>query len=257
MPTPLSLGHGIQYHRSKDSNQKSLAVVIGWMGAKQSQMKPYLAFYHKHGVDTLSFAVGPAHVLFPDKAMTQMQTVLKTTVEKLKSEDSSRNVIFHCFSMGGYLYGQALRSMHDSPDKYGVIKPHIKAQIFDSPPDYNAISDGVAKSIGYGGVAEKITAAVMKGYLHMTKDSAGVEHRASSHMFHNNPVQAPALWYYSRADPVARWDDCETVINKWRAKGTSVDTCTWIDSPHIQHGRKYPEEYFGKLKSFLLSNNLL
>ena len=55
--------------------RRPLAVLAGWLGANERQMKPYLSFYHKHGIDTLSFAVGPKHILFPEKAMHQMQMV--------------------------------------------------------------------------------------------------------------------------------------------------------------------------------------
>ena len=33
--------------------------------------------------------------------------------------------------------------------------------------------------------------------------------RASSAAFHDNVITAPALWFYSKADPVARYQDCE------------------------------------------------
>lgn len=51
--------------------------MAGWMGAKERQMKPYLSFYHDKGIDTLSFAVGPNHVLFPNEAKKQMNSVLR------------------------------------------------------------------------------------------------------------------------------------------------------------------------------------
>lgn len=52
MPTPLSLGFNIKYqpgeHSSGDVKKKrTIAVVAGWMGAKEKQMKPYLKFYHR------------------------------------------------------------------------------------------------------------------------------------------------------------------------------------------------------------------
>jgi len=47
-----------------------------------------------------------------------------------------------------------------------------------------------------------------------------VLHRNASGRFHGNDLtSAPSLWLYSRADPVARWEDCRTVIDKWTAAG--------------------------------------
>ena len=265
--TPLSLGHGLQFHEGdkhvNHNPHRPIAVVVGWMGAKASQMKPYLSFYHKHGIDTISFACGPAHVLFPDKAMSHMQNVVNVTLNnalvKCSSDNSikHRDVIFHCFSMGGFLYGQSLRSMMANPEKCGRIKPLIKAQIFDSPPDYHSIADGIAKSVGLSGVAEKVTSGLMKGYLAATSSSSGVEHRASSAAFRDNMIKAPSLWYFSKADPVSRWEDCVDVVSGWKKLGLDVETCTWEDSPHIQHGRRYPEQYFGKLTEFLRKHHLI
>ena len=67
MPTPLSIGFDVKYHKSDaiTTGPRPLCIVAGWMGAKERQLKPYLSFYHKRGIDTLSFAVGPNHVLFP------------------------------------------------------------------------------------------------------------------------------------------------------------------------------------------------
>ncbi len=232
MPTPMSMGHGLQFHEGKhDGNGKTtrpLAVVVGWMGAKPKQMKPYIEYYNSQGIDTLSFACGPGHVLFPKKAMEHMQNVVQVALKKAISigdannEPHSRDIIFHCFSMGGFLYGQTLRSMVENPDKCGNIKPLIKAQIFDSPPDYHSIADGIAKSIGLSGLAEKFTAAAMRGFLAVTSSTSGVEHRASSAAFRANMIAAPSLWYFSRADPVSRWEDCESVINGWKALGTGI-----------------------------------
>ena len=94
-------------------------------------------------------------------------------------------------------------------------------------------------------------------YLHLVRDTSGVLHRASSAAFHDNKVPAPSLWFYSKADPVADWRDCVTVIDKWKEKGTDVEECVWEDTPHIQHARYDPERYFGTLDRFLQRNGLL
>jgi alpha-beta hydrolase superfamily lysophospholipase len=88
-------------------------------------------------------------------------------------------------------------------------------------------------------------------YLSATADTAGVHHRASSNAFHHNFVGAPALWYYSKADPIAEWRGCETVIGKWRGRGTDVTVCSWEDTPHVLHAREHPERYFTTLQAFL------
>jgi hypothetical protein len=48
---------------------------------------------------------------------------------------NGRSIIFHHFSVGGFLYGQALLAMKTNTE-IGGVKQLIKAQVFDSPPDY-------------------------------------------------------------------------------------------------------------------------
>ncbi len=110
--------------------------------------------------------------------------------------------------------------------------------------------------MGIGGLGEKIIEKSARAYLKLTENSAGVMHKASSAAFHDNAVAAPALWFYSKADPVSEWQDCETVINKWKAKGTRVQECVWEDTPHIQHARVDPDRYFGTLDAFLKEHNI-
>jgi hypothetical protein len=284
MPTPMSLGYNMKYHavdrQPNNNTPRPLVVVSGWMGAKERQMKPYLNFYHQRNMDTISFAVGPNHVLFPEKAMEQMVAVLNCiAAAHHNNDDGSPNpdavaaasgggnsttlrinkpsaVMFHHFSVGGFLYGQALVAMKKNPHLNG-FPSLIKGQVFDSPPDYSSIPVGISKSMGIGGFPEKIIEHCARGYLKLTENTAGVMHRESSAAFHNNTVSAPSLWFYSKADPVCLWTDLHAVTDKWIAKGTPVEHCMWEHTPHIQHGRVDPDRYFGTLDKFIKRNNIV
>lgn len=252
MPTPLSLGFNMTYQPALNDPDESrpLIVVAAWMGATQKQLKPYLKFYHEKNFSTLSFAVGPHHVLFPNKAMSQMEQVVQNVSE------NNRDVTFHHFSVGGFLYGQLLQVLKSDKFKGENLERKIRGQIFDSPPDFMNISKGIARSMGMGGVVEALVERIARTYLALTYNTSGVLHRQSSAAFHGNKVSAPSLWFYSKADPVADWRDCVTVVEKWRSRGTEVEECVWEDTPHIQHGRVDPQRYFGTLASFLQKLNI-
>jgi hypothetical protein len=172
------------------------------MGAKDSQLKSYLSFYHQHGYDTLSFAVGPKHVLFPDDAMSTMNNVLSTALDvsndyvQAGNADKPLDIVFHSFSMGGYLFGQSLRCMAQNPDKFSNFPLLIKAQVFDSPPDRNSIAYGISKSVGVGGPVEKVVEGMANLYLKATENTSGKEHKAASEAFHNNTVQVGMTNFY-------------------------------------------------------------
>lgn len=253
MPTPLSMGFDMKFQSAGSSPSARVVVLAGWLGAKERQLKPYLSFYQQNGFDTLSFAVGPWHILYPDRAYKQMEKVLELVLDAKEKRD----IVFHHFSVGGFLYGQLLRAIKDQPDRFGSIHEVVKAQIFDSPPDFEGIPGGVSRSMGIGPPFEKGVEYAVRLFLKLNENSSGVQHRASSAAFHDNSILAPALWFYSKGDPVADWRDCVTVTTKWRAKNIVVDECVWEDTPHIQHGRLDPDRYFGTLKSFLLTHKVL
>jgi hypothetical protein len=92
----------------------------------------------------------------------------------------------------------------------------------------------------------------MNIYIHTYIHSHYI-HKHILNIFVQTP--APSLWFYSKSDPVARWEDCEIVMNKMRSKGTIVEQCVWDNTPHIQHARLDPDRYFNTLETFLKTHN--
>jgi hypothetical protein len=141
-----------------------------------------LEFYHKRNIDTISFAVGPHHVLRPELGLKQMEKVLAYVSEGGSTEVKEPSaIVFHHFSVGGFLYGQALLAMDSSSNSTENQKSFpvglIKGQIFDSPPDFMNIPKGIAKSMGMGPVAEFVVERVARAYLTLTHNTSGVLHR--------------------------------------------------------------------------------
>jgi hypothetical protein len=254
-----AFGFSLIYSESNIRNpteKKRLAVISGWMGAKPNQLKPYINYYHSRGIDTLSFGIKPIHLLFPNRSKNAISKVLEICKE-YENDLTKSNLIFHHFSVGGFLFGQILCLMNELPEQFGVLKPAIKAQIFDSPPDYVGIAKGVSRSFNIGSFFEKILEMCISKYLKVTANTAGKEHKLSSVTFHNNSLNAPSLWYYSLADKIARYEDCQVVINKWKGRGIAVSEVVWEHTPHIQHARIDPKRYFNELDNFLLNSNLI
>jgi hypothetical protein len=160
--------------------------------------------------------------------------------------------------VGGYLYGQMLRILAEN-EQYAPLKNAIRAQIFDSPPDIRSIARGISLGIGVNPPVSTAVEYIMKGYLAATRNTSfGEAHRAASAAFNENMCKTtPALWYYSKADPVSPWEDCAGVVSKWRQSGMEVEECVWDHTPHIQHGRLDPDKYFGTLDTYLSRNNVL
>lgn len=150
MPTPLSLGHSLVYHAASmphrlvgRGERRPVIVIGGWLGAKPHQLKAYQRFYHDRGCDTLSFAVGPQHVLLPDRATALMERVLERCLAPTGNEARPPPAVaFHMFSVGGYCFGQMLRVLESRQRRFAAVPELISAQVFDSPPDIAGIAKG-------------------------------------------------------------------------------------------------------------------
>ena len=70
------------------------------MGAKERQMKPYLNFYNENGIDTLSFAIGPSQVLFPNSSLKYMEKVYEEIMKSGRNGNPPDALVFHNFSVG-------------------------------------------------------------------------------------------------------------------------------------------------------------
>lgn len=136
------------YHEaSKHTHNRSLVVISGWLGAKEKHLQPYVKFYQEKGIDAYTYIVSPDYVMKPQIALDLAQSLLQDIEERfhpshVRPVDS---LLFHNFSVGGFLYGQMLRVIADSAGKYDQILPKIGAQIFDSPPDFDGIAAGISR----------------------------------------------------------------------------------------------------------------
>jgi len=80
------------------------------------------------------------------------------------------------------MWGNALLSMDRDPARFGAFRNALRAQVFDSPPDYGRIAGGVARSMGYGGVRETAIKSV----------GTPMQHKNSQEM---NEVEYTCIFY--------------------------------------------------------------
>ena len=156
------------------------------------------------------------HVFNPGEGTKHMEYILQTTIDL-----EPQNIIFHHFSIGGFLYGQMLRIFKDSPNKrYGRVIPKIKGQIFDSPLTCTLSQKDLAHFFpSKSHPLHFLVKICVEIYMKLTAESNGREWKASSEIFHANFLtHAPSLWYYSAADPVSRYQDCERVIESGKLR---------------------------------------
>ena len=203
---------GVKRSSVHGSGPAPLVIFGGWMNATYSQMSKYVSIWHERGADTLAFAVKPSHVFQPTSGQQHMEQLAADVRTDLLA-NGERPIVFHFSSAGAYMYGQLLRSLHDATTgesvSEDVLLRCITGQVFDSTPiSIEDIARGTAKLFGDGLVREAVLGGAANAYLAATKNTSGVHFRAASLAFHDNPVPAPSLWLYSKADATLDPADC-------------------------------------------------
>jgi hypothetical protein len=228
--------------------------MIGWLNSSKKLLSKYASIYGKRGLDTVAFSPDATHVLFPNKTYSVMEELL---MELQKDPVKDKDIIIHGFSVGAYTYSQMLRVIEDNGDKYRCVARRIKGQVFDSPPDQSHIKTGLPQALFPTNPMMHGVLGNVIGFYQSAASNVTKEHLAASHIFHNNPVLAPSLWFYSEQDPIAPPGPCDTVINKWSNKGIDVTSFKLTKSTHVDHFRVHPELYENAVHDFLSTYSLI
>ncbi|GAB6030932.1 hypothetical protein CHUAL_007758 [Chamberlinius hualienensis] len=180
------------------SKGKSLAIILNWMLAKRRHVMKFGNFYNNRGLDVLSVSLTPLQLLLPT---TGSQVVAANVLDFLADNPQYESVLVHGFSVGGYLYGEMLNKM-DQSSKYDGLSQKIVGQVFDSAVDYYSIPNGLAKAITNNRHIQKWLEMYIRYHMKFFHEISTRHYLRSSDTFHNNPVKAPSLFFFSRDDPV-------------------------------------------------------
>lgn len=145
--------------------------------------------------------------------------------------------------------------------EYQSIKDRICGVIFDSSPAAvtSDVSSRALVAAALGRPADGIedelpwlvkpTAAVVEGYLKLpfVKDALlGMEQA-----WLQSAPNCPKLFLYSEADVLIQPGVVEGFMQQQAAAGNETCCYKWSDSAHVDHYRKYPEEYKQQLMRFV------
>lgn len=236
-------------------DDRPLAVIFSWLMAKKKHIMKFSDFYKQQGFDVLTVSITPFQLVWPVKgAQVVAEDLLKFLVQ---GDQHQRSLLIHGFSVGGYVYGELLVKMRSQPDKYGGVADRIVGQIFDSAVDFNGIPVGMSKAITRNVLLQKSMETYLRYHMKTFYSVATQHYLRSSDHFHNNEVRTPALFLFSRDDPVGTADGNLRVVRKWEEQGMKVYAKCWENSPHVSHLHRHPDEYMEELRAFLERIGLL
>lgn len=169
-------------------------------------------------------------------------------LDMLAADQTQRPLMVHGFSVGGYVFGEVLLKLLQSPEKYSTIPPRFQGMVFDSPVDMNHIPIGVSRAVTQNEAYQKLIHSLLELYL---KLPTAKHYIRSSTTFKENVFDIPALLMCSKSDPVVEPDKIESIASSWREKGVISHTKFWNEAPHVSLFIKNPEEYTKAVVTFI------
>ncbi|XP_078671006.1 transmembrane protein 53-like [Branchiostoma floridae x Branchiostoma belcheri] len=232
------------------SKTKPLVLIFAWMLPQRKHMQKFENIYLARGCDVMTINIQPLQLMLPKTGAQVIASKVADFVHQ--PENARRPLLVHAFSVGGYLYSETLlKSLENSPEE-GGMKDRIMGQIFDSPVDFGGIPDGLPAAMFKSPLIRATLRTLIKTYMAVMYKPVTSNYIRASEIFHHNPVRSPALFLYSKVDPVGTVASIERAARTYVKKGgPPVYYKCWDDSPHVQHMYKHPIEYVEIMDSFL------
>ncbi|XP_077994861.1 transmembrane protein 53-like [Glandiceps talaboti] len=233
----------------KEELSKPIVLLFSWMAAKQKHLERFADYYLNRGCDVLTIKTTPMQLLIPRKGT---QVIAENVVQFVQQEEYRNRPLFvHAFSVGAYLYSEVLIKMQNMIQQENTI-PRIIGQVYDSAVDLDDIPIGLSKALVKNPLLQVSFQKSLELYLRATQKMTRQHYVKASKTFKHSPVPAPALFIYSKADPIGSAEINEKVITFMRNElGYSIDGVCFEDSLHCSHMYKYPKDYLGALNKFL------
>ncbi|XP_029351270.1 uncharacterized protein LOC115036970 [Echeneis naucrates] len=233
-----------------DSSSRPLLLFFSWLGAPPGAVAKYRDLYLNRGMDVLLVHSGVMHFLWPQWGLDYGMEILKVLEEP---QFSGRALLVHASSIGGYTYSQMLTHISQGPKKYEGLKQRLTGHIYDSlvAGSLEHMAVGLGKTLMPR--LEYFIKNTALLYFWLFKSHTADFYTNSIHVFHNNPISAPALFFFSENDTLCDTETVEKLIVFWRKRGMAVESMKWKESTHAAHMRCHPQDYISKLETFLKS----
>ncbi|KAF3688902.1 Transmembrane protein 53 [Channa argus] len=238
----------LQYQTSDDD--KPLMLMLPWLGSRPQAVSKYCEIYFRTGLDVLVVESEVQEFLWPRWGLEHGKKLL----ELLQSERfASRPILVHAFSIGGYTFAQLLVYASEDTEKYQLLTKRIIGQVYDSlvVGSLENMATGLGKTIipRWETLVKQVSLLYFSMFKHQTVDyfNTGLE------VFWNNPITAPALFFYCENDELSSAQTLEEHIDLWRKRGIDVTAKKWKDSTHAGHLKSHQQEYLTTINSFLHS----
>lgn len=173
-------------------------------------------------------------------------------------------ILVHLFSGGGFIFMawvfQLLAELQDTNPAAASARRRIAGVVLDSSPALVTpdVSSRALVAAVLGRPADGIeaqfpwlvrpTAAIVDGYLRLPFIRDALVGMEAAWVQQAPPC--PKLFLYSESDVLIQPDVVEAFMQQQAALGSPTYSHKWSDSAHVDHFRKYPQEYTQQLRQF-------
>jgi hypothetical protein len=230
-----------------DTNKSDIVCVCGWMDGNPRSVKKYAELYSSLGYRILILiCTSQDFLLYPTS------WVHSNTAKKIKSKlCGDERWIVHLMSNGGCRSWYCLETN---------LKVNIKSIIFDSAPSKFTIGRKPPYQIFFPKMHWFPRLALLNLIF---KPFFNVANLLSFFFPYSHPLEmhqkryirdlrrVPKLFLYSTQDLLIPSSDIAEIIDEAKDCGSRVEFRNFVDSAHVAHYQKYPNEYRETVKDFL------
>eukprot|EP00241_Pyramimonas_parkeae_P012342 CAMPEP_0114230742 /NCGR_PEP_ID=MMETSP0058-20121206/3639_1 /TAXON_ID=36894 /ORGANISM="Pyramimonas parkeae, CCMP726" /LENGTH=300 /DNA_ID=CAMNT_0001341977 /DNA_START=211 /DNA_END=1113 /DNA_ORIENTATION=- len=250
--------HGIDATKKFEGVQ---VVLFGWLGAQPKYLDKYVELWESRGAVAIPYIPPLTATLIPAQADRSVREFAQLVEKRRAQHPPPRKVVYHVFSNGGFLF---LSSLIRATSK-GLVPADAFGTpdgiIIDSAPGV-ITSDMAAR--GFGAAAMKtgsdgfeerqpllvdVARGLFGSYLNLPSIKTRMEEIRI--VWADLAPLCPQLLLYSEEDVLIPPADIENHMTAQISRGVNVMSRKWIDSLHVEHFRKYPDEYVDEVASFV------
>ncbi|CAJ0594368.1 unnamed protein product [Cylicocyclus nassatus] len=255
------------YGKFTKVSQRTTVLLLGWAMARDYHLTKYAQIYEKMGLTTLRFTsafTGHTRNLKYSRDISGLMDNLRSVLASPKDR-----LALHVFSMNGIYTLCSLLLQYPELDILGRTDGIIFDScpvLFDasSPRSFATLANVLARTVQNASLWEKLKFAVWRAYFTMgirfflleqgVRRQLGLSLTEFTpyHFLRDHPQLPHHLSFiYSDKDRICPPESLTQFHEAVAEKGKQVDVLHLKDSNHVEHLKKYPDEYCAVIERFL------
>lgn len=262
---PFSVSQAPRPGLASDAGSAPVAVLLGWLGAKDRGLQKYAELYHHLGCESVLRYTAPAKDVFLNR--DALRSTAERALDNLSQTYAGRPAILVSFSNGGaFVHEQVAELLREdalrpvSERRYGNAR--IVATVFDSAPAALTLAAGTRAITGSIKHPLLRRMAFASCYAVLTAAIPFIWDRDRPAAYFasllRDPLRVPSMYIYSDTDEITDAVALARFVQDRRAvlAGDGVPVREWrvgadVRSPHVSHFQAQPDAYREALRRFL------